>query len=325
MLKVQIKRVLRLLIATTLTGVGAIHAQQYPVKPVRVIIPFPPAGPTDIFGRMVAEILTRTYGQQFVPDNRAGAGGNIGTEMCAKSPHDGYTICIVTVSLSIAPALYRKLGFDPIKDLTPVTLIAQVPSMLTVHPALPARKVQDIIALAKAQPGQLSYASTGNGTSPQMLMEMFKSMTGTDIVHVPYKGQAPALIDQISGQIQLAFNTAIGVLPQVQAGKLRGIAISTQERFPGMPDLPTVEEGGVKGFNGSSWHGVVMPAGVPPEIVNRIYLPLVAALKAPLMKEQLVEKGALAGGGTPAEFAAFIRSETEKWAKVAKFARIHIE
>jgi tripartite-type tricarboxylate transporter receptor subunit TctC len=197
--------------------------------------------------------------------------------------------------------------------------------MLTVHPALPARKVQDIIALAKAQPGQLTYASTGNGTSPQMLMEMFKSMTGTDIVHVPYKGQAPALIDQISGQIQLAFNTAIGVLPQVQAGKLRGIAISTQERFPGMPDLPTVEEGGVKGFNGASWHGVVMPAGVPPEIVNRIYLPLVAALKAPLMKEQLVEKGALAGGGTPAEFAAFIRSETEKWAKVAKFARINIE
>ena len=317
--------VLRVLVTAVLIAAFAAHAQQYPMKPVRVIIPFPPGGPTDIFGRMVAEVLTKTYGQQFVPDNRGGAGGNIGTELCAKSAPDGYTICIVTVSLSIAPALYRELGYDPNRDLTPVTLIAQVPSMLTVHPALPARTVKDVIALAKAKPGQLTYASTGNGTSPQMLMEMFKSMTGTDIVHVPYKGQAPAVLDQISGQIQLAFNTAIGVIPQVQAGRLRGVAISTRERFPGMLDLPTVEEGGVKGFDGSSWHGVVMPAGVPQEVVNRVYTPLVAALKTPAVKDQLLKKGALAGGGTPAEFSAFIRSETAKWARVAKFATIQLD
>jgi tripartite-type tricarboxylate transporter receptor subunit TctC len=271
---------LRTVIASALIVAGATYAQQYPAKPVRVIIPFPPSGPTDIFGRMVSETLTKTYGQQFVPDNRPGAGGNLGTELCARSAPDGYTVCIVTIGISLAQAVYGKVGFDPIKDFTHVTLIAQVPSLLTVHPALPAKSVKDIIALAKASPGHLMYASTGNGTSPQMLMEMFKSMTGTNIVHVPYKGQGPAVLDQISGQVQLAFNTAIGVIPQVDAGKLRAIAISTRERFPSMPDIPTVAEGGVKGFEGTSWHGVVMPANVPPEIVNRIYTPVVEWLNA---------------------------------------------
>jgi len=299
--------------------------QQYPAKPVRVIIPFPPAGPTDIFGRMTADILSKTYGQQFVPDNRAGAGGNIGTEQCAKSPPDGYTICIVTVSLSIAPALFPKLGYDPIKDFTDVTLIAKVPSVLTVHPAFPAKTVKDIISLARARPGQLSYASTGNGTSPQMLMELFKSMTGTNIVHIPYRGQAPAVVDQISGQVQLAFNTAIGVMPLVQAGKLRAVAISTRERFPALPELPTVDEAGVKGFDGASWHGLVMPAGVPQGVVDRIYLPVVAALKSTAMKDHLLKNGALAGGSTPAEFSAFIKSETAKWTKVAQFAKIKVD
>ena len=315
-----------MVIATALAIAGNAYAQQqYPAKPVRVIIPFPPAGPTDIFGRMTADILSKTYGQQFVPDNRAGAGGNIGTEQCAKSPPDGYTICIVTVSLSIAPALFPKLGYDPIKDFTDVTLIAKVPSVLTVHPAFPAKTVKDIISLAKARPGQLSYASTGNGTSPQMLMELFKSMTGTDMVHIPYRGQAPAVVDQISGQVQLAFNTAIGVMPLVQAGKLRAVAISTRERFPALPELPTVDEAGVKGFDGASWHGLVMPAGVPQEVVDRIYLPVVAALKSTAMKDHLLKNGALAGGSTPAEFSAFIKSETAKWTKVARFAKIKVD
>ena len=315
-----------MVIATALAIAGNAYAQQqYPAKPVRVIIPFPPAGPTDIFGRMTADILSKTYGQQFVPDNRAGAGGNIGTEQCAKSPPDGYTICIVTVSLSIAPALFPKLGYDPIKDFTDVTLIAKVPSVLTVHPAFPAKTVKDIISLARARPGQLSYASTGNGTSPQMLMELFESMTGTNIVHIPYRGQAPAVVDQISGQVQLAFNTAIGVMPLVQAGKLRAVAISTRERFPALPELPTVDEAGVKGFDGASWHGLVMPAGVPQEIVDRIYLPVVAALKSTAMKDHLLKNGALAGGSTPAEFSAFIKSETAKWTKVAQFAKIKVD
>ena len=321
----MIRHVLRALVCGALTIHMSAHAQQYPAKPVRVIISFPPGGPTDIFGRMVADILTKTYNQQFVPDNRGGAGGNIGAELCARSAPDGYTVCIITVGLSIAPAIYPKLGFDPIKDFTHVTMIAQVPSMLTAHPSLPAASVRDVIALAKARPGQLSYASTGNGTSPHMLMEMFKVMTGTDIVHVPYKGQAAAVLDQISGQIQLAFNTAIGVLPQVKAGKLRAIAISTRERFPAMPELPTVEEGGVKGFDGASWHGVVMPAGVAQDIVNRIYTPVVAALRSPAVRDQLLKQGAVASGSTPAEFAAFIRADAARWAKVAKFAGIHLD
>ena len=303
----------------------SLYAQPYPAKPVRVIIPFPPGGPTDIIGRMVADTLSKTYGVQFVADNRAGAGGNIGMDVCAKAPPDGYTICIMTVAQSIAPAIYKKLGFDPVRDFAHVTLMAQLPSMLTVHPSLPVKTVKELVELAKSKPGQMTYASTGNGTSPHMLMEMFKFMTGTDMLHVPYKGQAPAVVDQIGGQVQLAFNTAIGVIPQVKAGKLRGIAISTRERFPAMPELSSVEESGVKGFDGGSWNGVVMPAGTPPEIVNRIHAPLAAELKSPAGKELLLKNGGLAGGTTPAQFAAVIRAEADKWAKVARFAKIQLD
>ncbi|HYH43502.1 MAG TPA: tripartite tricarboxylate transporter substrate binding protein [Burkholderiales bacterium] len=301
------------------------QAQQYPSKPVRVIIPFPPGGPTDIIGRMAADILTKAYGVQFIPDNRAGAGGNIGMELCAKSPPDGYTMCIMTVAQSIAPAIYRKLPFDPVKDFAHVTLAAQLPSMLTVHPSLPVRNVKELVALAKAKPAQMSYASTGNGTSPHMLMEMLKSMAGIDVVHVPYKGQAPAVLDQMSGQVQLAFNTAIGVIPHVRNGRLKAVAISTRERFPAMPELQTVEEGGVKGFDGGSWNGIVMPAGTPQDMVSRIHAPIVAELRSPSGKEQLLKNGALAGGGSPAEFAAYIKVEAAKWAKVAKFAKIQLD
>jgi tripartite-type tricarboxylate transporter receptor subunit TctC len=301
------------------------HAQQYPTKSVRVIIPFPPGGPTDIIGRMAADTLTKAYGVQFIADNRAGAGGNIGMELCAKSPPDGYTVCIMTVAQSIAPAIYRKLPFDPIRDFAHVTLAAQLPSMLTVHPSLPIKSVKELVTLAKSKPGHMSYASTGNGTSPHMLMEMFKFMTGIDVVHVPYKGQAPAVLDQISGQIQLAFNTAIGVIPHVRQGRLKAVAISTRERFPAMPELPSVEESGVKGFDGGSWNGVVMPAGTPQDIVNKIQAPLVTELTSSVGKELLLKNGALAGGNTPAQFAAFIKAEADKWAKVAKFAKIQLD
>ena len=301
------------------------EAQTYPSKPVRVIVPFPPGGPTDIIGRMVADTLTKSLGVQFIVDNRAGAGGNIGMEVCAKSPPDGYTLCIMTVAQSIAPSLYRKLPFDPIRDFSHVTLMAQLPSMLTVHPSLPVKNVRELVALAKSKPGQMSYASTGNGTSPHMLMEMLKSMTGIDVLHVPYKGQAPAVLDQMSGQTQLAFNTAIGVIPTVKAGRLKALAISTRERFPAMPELPTVEESGVKGFDGGSWNGVVMPAGTPQDIVGKIHAPLVTELRSPAAKELLLRNGGLAGGNTPAQFAAFIKAESEKWAKVARFAKIQLD
>ena len=300
-------------------------AQAYPAKPLRMIIPFPPGGPTDLMGRMAADRLSKGLGVQVIPDNRGGAGGNIGFELCAKSPPDGYTVCMMTVAQSISPGIYRKLGYDLSKDFSFVTLMAILPSMLTTHPSFPAKNVKDVIAIARSRPGQIIYSSTGNGTSPHMLMEMFKWMAGVNMVHVPYKGQAQSVIDQISGQIQLAFNTAVTVLPHVNQGKLKPIAISTNERFPPMPDLPTVDEGGVKGYDGSSWQGVVMPAGTPREIVARVYQELAAMLKAPETRERFLTQGALASGMPPEEFAAFVRREAEKWAKVGKAANVKVD
>ena len=301
------------------------QAQTYPAKTVRFIIPFPPGGPTDILGRLAAQRLTEAWGVQVVADNRAGAGGNIGADMCAKSAPDGYTVCMLTVAQIISPAIYPKLGFDPLKDFSPVTLMAILPSLLMVHPSLPVKNVRELVALAKAKPGILTYASTGNGTSPHMLMEMFKWMTGAELVHVPYKGASPAMIDQISGQIDVAFSTAIAALPFVQQGKVRAIAISTKDRFPPLPDLPTVEQGGVRGFDGSSWQGVVMPANTPRDLVVKVHAELAKMLKSPDMKEKILQQGGLASGNSPEEFLAFMRSETDKWAKVAKAAKVRFE
>ena len=286
-------------------------AQQYPAKAVRFIIPFPPGGPTDIMGRIATDILSKATGQQFIPDNRGGAGGNIGADMCSKAPADGYTLCMITAAQGVSPAIYKKMSYDPAKDLATITLMASLPSLLTVHPALPANG--------------LSYASTGNGSSPHMLMEMFKFMTGVKMVHVPYKGQAPAVVDQISGQVQLAFNTAISVLPQVEAGRLRPIAISSKDRFPPMPNLPTVEEGGVKGFDGGSWQGVGAPAGTPVEIIRRVNTILVNELKTPNMREQMLKRGGLVSANSPEEFSAFLKSEIARWTKVARAANISID
>ncbi len=311
--------------AVVCAGICPAHAQTYPAKPVRFIVPFPPGGPTDIMGRMAAQRLTEAWGVQVVADNRGGAGGNIGSELCAKSPPDGYTICMLTVAQSMSPGIYPRLPFDPLKDFAPVTLMATLPSLLMAHPSLPVKNVKELVALAKAKPGMLTYASTGNGTSPHMLMEMFKWMAGVNLVHVPYKGAAPAMIDQISGQIDVAFSTAIAALPFVQQGKVRALAISTQERFPPMPDLPTVEQGGVKGFDGSSWQGVVMPANTPREFVLKANAELAKMLKSPEMKEKILQQGGIASGNSPEEFAAFIKSETEKWGRVAKAAKVRIE
>ena len=302
------------------------HAQTYPTKPVRFIVPFPPGGPTDIMGRLAAQRLTEAWGVQVVADNRAGAGGNIGSELCAKSPPDGYTICMMTVAQSISPSIYPKLGFDPLKDFAPVTLMATLPSLLMVHPSLPVKNVKELVALAKAKPATLTYASTGNGTSPHMLMEMFKWMAGgINLVHVPYKGASPAMIDQISGQIDVAFSTAIAALPFVQQGKVRAIAASTKDRFAPLPDLPTVEQGGIKGYDGSSWQGVVMPANTPRDMIAKANAELVKMLKSPDMKEKILLQGGIAIGNSPDEFAAYMKSEIDKWAKVAKAANVRVE
>jgi tripartite-type tricarboxylate transporter receptor subunit TctC len=305
--------------------ISAAAQAQYPAKTVRFIIPFPPGGPTDIMGRMATDILSKATGQQFVADNRGGAGGNIGADMCAKAPADGYTLCMITAAQGVSPAIYKKMSYDPVKDLATITLMASLPSLLTVHPALPAKNVKELLAIAKAKPEGLSYASTGNGSSPHMLMEMFKFMTGVKMVHVPYKGQAPAVVDQISGQVQLAFNTAITVLPQVETKRLRAIAVSSKERFPPMPDLQTVEEGGVKDFDGGSWQGVGAPAGTPPEIIRRVNSILVNELKTPNMRDQMIKRGAIVSANTPEEFSNFLKAEIARWTKVAKAGNISID
>jgi tripartite-type tricarboxylate transporter receptor subunit TctC len=303
----------------------AAAAQPYPSKAVRFIIPFPPGGPTDIMGRIAADILSKSTGQQFVPDNRGGAGGNIGADLCAKAPADGYTICMITAAQGVSPAIYKKMSYDPVKDLATVTLMASLPSLLTVHPALPAKNVKELLAIAKAKPDALTYASTGNGSSPHMLMEMFKFYTGAKMVHVPYKGQAQAVVDQISGQVQLAFNTAIGVMPHIGSGRLRAIAVSSKDRFPPMPDLQTVAEGGVKDFDGGSWQGVGAPANTPPDIIRRLNTILVAELKTPAMREQMIKRGALVSANTPEEFSAMLKGEIAKWTKIARAAKISID
>jgi tripartite-type tricarboxylate transporter receptor subunit TctC len=300
-------------------------AQTYPVKPIRMIIPFPPGGPTDIFGRMVAQHLSEAFKQQVIPDNRPGAGGNIGVELATKAPADGYTLTGFTVAQTIAPGIYKKLGFDPRRDLAPISLVALVPSVLMVHPALPAKNVKELIAVAKARPNDLTYASTGNGTSPHMLMEMFKWKTGTQMVHVPYKGAAPALVDQMAGQVVVAFNSAVGALPHARSGRLRALAVSTEKRFAAMPDLPTVEEAGVKGYSGSSWQGVAAPAGTPPEILNRVQAEIARMLQQPELRERIVNVlGGIPVGSTPAEFSQYIAAEVAKWEQVAKAAKVSL-
>ena len=306
-------------------SIGAAHAEPYPARPVRFIIPFPPGGPTDIVARLAGERLSRAWNVQVVADNRPGGGGNIGTEQCARAAADGYTMCMFSIAQSISPAIYSKLAFDPVRDFAHVTLLATLPSLLVVHPSLGVNTVQELIALAKRRPGQLNYASGGSGTSSHLLMEMFNQQAGVTMTHVTYKGTGPALVDQLSGVIDLAFSTAIAVQPYVQSGKLRALGVSTGARLSTLPDVPTIAEAGLAGFDGGSWQGIVMPAGTPREIVNTVSTEFVKILHAPDMKDRIVGMGGIALGTTPEEFTAFMKEEVEKWARVAKAAKVSIE
>jgi tripartite-type tricarboxylate transporter receptor subunit TctC len=308
-----------------MAGAQPAGAQSYPAKPVRFIIPFPPGGPTDIMGRVAATRLAESWAVPVVPDNRPGAGGNIGTEQCARSPADGYTVCMLSIAQTISPSIYPRLAFDPLRDFAHVTLLATLPSLLVAHPSLPVRNVKELTALARAKPGALSYATGGTGTSTHLLMEWLKLETGVNIVHVPYKGSGPALLDQVSGQIEVAFTTIIAVLPHVQSGRLRAIAVSTRERFPGLPAVPTVAESGVSGFDGGSWQGIVMPAGAPREAINRASHDLTSMLRSPEARERIHAMGGIALGNTPDDFTAFVAAETAKWARVVKAAGIKPE
>ena len=301
-------------------------AQDYPVKPIRFIAPNLPGGPTDILARIIAQKLSDSLGQPVVVENRAGAAGNIGTEVAAKSPPDGYTLLsgnVATFGANVS--LYKRLGFDPVKDFAPVVLVATQPNILVVHPSLPVTSVKELIALARARPGQLNYAGSGIGAVAHLAAELFKNMTGTNIVHIAYKSAAPALIDLIAGQTQLMFATALSVQPHLQAKRLRPLAVTTPQRARAFPELPTVAEAGVPGFEATTWHGVLVPAGTPAAIVGKLNAEINRLLQLPDVRERIGALGGEIVGGTPKEFAEHIRREIPRWAKVIKAAGIQLE
>jgi tripartite-type tricarboxylate transporter receptor subunit TctC len=305
--------------AFALAAIAGAQAPAYPTKPIRLVVPFPAGGATDILAREVAKHLTDAWGQSVVVDNRPGAGGNIGSELVAKAAPDGYTLEMGTVGThAINASLYSKMPYDHVKDFVPVILVAGVPNVLEVNPALPVNSVQELIAYAKANPGKLNFASSGSGTSIHLSGELFKVMAGVQMTHVPYKGSAPALQDLIGGQVQLMFDNLPPSLPQIKAGKLRALAVTSAGRAPALPDTPTVAEAGLPGFEASSWFGVLAPAGTPPEIVNKLNAEIAKWLASPGAKEKLANVGANIAGGTPEDFARHIQAETTKWAKVVK-------
>jgi tripartite-type tricarboxylate transporter receptor subunit TctC len=297
----------------------------YPTKPVRFIVPYPPAGATDITARILARQMSQNIGQQILIDNRGGAAGNIGTELAAKAAPDGYTVLYTLSSHTINPALFSKLPFNVEKDFVPITLTATIPQILVSHMSLPARNVKELISLAKRKPGALNYGSAGTGAPGHLAGELFKLRTGAEIVHVPYKGGGPAVTDLMGGQVPMLFISIPAVLQHIKDGRLRGIAVTTLKRTASAPEIPTIAEAGVPDFDVPSWLGALVPARTPLPIVTRLHQEFVRALQAPEVKETLFAQGADAVGNTPAEFEALIRMELKKWAKLAQEARISVE
>jgi len=288
-------------------------------KPVRFVVGFTPGGPSDILARALAAKVGETRGQPVVVENRPGAGGNLAAEVVAKSAPDGNTWLLGNNSiLATNAALYSHLPFDPVKDFAPVALVGIQPNMLVVHPSVPAQSVAELIAFAKQHPGKLNYASTGAGVASHLSAELFKSMTGIDMVHVPYKGAQPALTDLIAGQCQVMFATTASAIPYVKAGRLRALAVTSAQRSPSLPGLPTVAEAGVPGFESTTWHGVVVPAGTPPAIVERLNHDINAALREAELRKRLDALGVEVAGGTPQQFAAYIATEIPKWTKIVR-------
>jgi tripartite-type tricarboxylate transporter receptor subunit TctC len=297
-------------------------AQNYPTKPVRLIVPFPPGGSNDIVGRLMAQELTEKLGKQVVVDNRGGAGGTIGADLVAKAAPDGYTLLACSTGNTINATLIPGLPYDFARDFAPVTMIAIITSILVVNPAVPARSVQELIALAKAKPGELSYASTGNGTPTHLAAEMFKSMAGVNLVHVPYKGGAPAAVDLLAGQVQLSFISAPAVMPHVKSGRLRALAVTNAKRSQLLPGLPTVAESGLPGYESEGWHGLCGPARLPAAIADTLYRETAAALRIPDVASLLANGGAEPVGMPPAAFVTLIRNDIARWARVIKATHI---
>lgn len=297
----------------------------YPSKPVRMIVPSSAGGGTDIIARIVAPRLSERLGQQVIIDNRPGAGTMIGTELAAKAPGDGYTILMGLSTLATNPVIYKKVSYNALTDFAPITLVFSAPNILVVHPSLPVKTVKELIWFAQARPGQLNYASAGLGTNPHLCMELFLSLAGLKMVHIPYKGSAPAIIDLLSGQVVTMTATMLTGMPHIRSGRLRALGTTGAKRSAAAPDVPTVAEAGVPGYEAVQWYGALAPANTPKEIVTRLHRDLAAILQTAEVKERFAADGGDAAGNTPEEFTRYIRSEIEKWARVAKAAGIKPE
>ena len=317
----------RIAVILLLSAVACVHAgaQPYPDKPVRVLVGFPPGAGIDISVRLVCVRLSETFSRQFVVDNRAGAGGNIAVEMAAHAPPDGYTLLGLTSGAVIAQSAYRKVPFDVEKDLAPVGMIAIAPLILTAHPSVAAKSLKELVALAKAKPGQLSYATPGTGTAPHVAGELLKLELGIDLLHVPYKGNAPAIADVVGGNVLLSFSNILTALPQVKSGRLRPIAVTSLKRSEIAPDIPTVAESGVPGFEAGTWYGIAAPAGTPRPIVDRLNSAIVRAVQLPDTREKLLAQGAEPMTGSAEQMGQFVRAEITRWAKVVKAANIRLD
>jgi tripartite-type tricarboxylate transporter receptor subunit TctC len=308
-------------IAAVLLAAAGACAQNYPAKSIRFVVPFPPGGPADILARTIGQSLAEGWGQQVVIDNRAGAGGNIGSELVAKAPPDGYTLLMGFVGThAINASLYRDMPFDPVRDFEPVALVAMVTIILVVHPSVPVKSVKELIALAKQRPGELTFGSPGNGTPQHLAGELFNTLTGVKMSHVPYKGAVPALTDLLGGRLSLIFSSMPPALPHVQSGKLRALGVTSGARSPAAPDVPTIAQSGLPAYEVINWYGVLVPAKTPREIVARLNAEIVRIMQLPAVKERLAAQGAETFTSTPEKFAGYIKAETEKWAKVVKFS-----
>ena len=313
------------LVATLASAFNA-AAQTYPARPVRFISPFPPGGAVDVVTRIVAAGLTEVWRQQVVVDNRSGAGGTIGAEVASKALPDGYTIFSGGIAThGIAPVLYRKLGYDPVRDFTPISMIGTTPNILVVNPAVPVRTVAEFVAYAKAAPGKLNYGSPGIGTSPQLTMELFKTMTGIDMVHIPYKGNALALADLLGGQLPVMFDNLPGQMAMIRAGRVRVLGVSSAQRHPSLPDVPTLAETGIPGFEVTVWYAVFAAGAPPRDIVARLTEATTKAVQSPDTQRRLIDQGVDPGSSSPEQLAALVRSELTKWAKVVKDAGIVVQ
>src|SRR3954467_10698146 len=304
---------------------GAALAQAYPSRAVRIVVPFPPGGTSDILARTIGARLSETFGQPVVIDNRPGAGGNIAAEHVAKSAPDGYTLIMGTSSLAISQSLYRKLTYDLLRDFAPITQAVNYANLLVVHPSTGFATVNDLLALAKAKPGTLSYGTAGNGTPPHMTGELFKAYTGVNIQHIPYKGGAPAIVDLVAGQIPMMFDNVPPLLPHVRSGRIKALAVTSLARIAVLPDVPTLHELGLKDFDAVGWNGLLAPAGTPREIVSRLHAEVVRVLAIPEVRDQLTSQGADIVGNSPEEFSAWIKTEVKKWADVVKVSGAKID